>query len=71
MTYLKNENNWVYQVLSKTGKPMTHKLLGIKCPHCGDFFAENKNYEEWSVDAQEHITYCSPAHKRAEFGEDY
>lgn len=43
----------------------------MKCPHCGYFAKENLNYEGWLVDAQEHITYCSPAHKRAEYGEGF
>lgn len=68
MKYLLNENNWVYQVRSRTDKPM-RKLIGIKCPHCGRFDKKNPNYEEWSVDAQEHITYCNPAHKATVAGE--
>lgn len=66
--YIRNENNWVYQVKRHSGK-LARKLLGIKCPHCGYFAKENANYEEWSVDAQEHITYCNPAHQRAVAGE--
>lgn len=62
--YIRNENNWVYQVKTRGGK-LARKLLGIKCPHCGYFAKENKTYEEWSIDAQEHIAYCNPAHKRA------
>lgn len=68
MQYLRNENNWVFQVKLRSGKP-TRKLLGIKCPHCQRFFEENQGYEDWAIDAQEHITYCSPAHRRAEYGE--
>lgn len=67
-TNLKKEGNYLYQVRTRTGKPI-RKLLGIKCPYCGYFAKENKNYEDWAVDATEHITYCSPAHKRAEMGE--
>jgi uncharacterized C2H2 Zn-finger protein len=68
--FLTNQNNYIYQLKTRTGK-LQKKLLGIKCPHCGYFMAENKNYEDWSIDAHEHITYCNPAHKRAEYSEEY
>lgn len=71
MNNLVNIDNYLYQVKSKNGNPIRKKLLGMKCPHCGYFAKENLNYEEWLVDAQEHITYCSPAYKRAECGEGF
>ena len=64
MQYLRNDHNWLYQIKTGMGK-VEEKLLGIKCPHCKRFFKENKHYEDWAIDATEHITYCSPAHKRA------
>lgn len=62
--YIKNDNNWVYQIKTRSGKS-SNKLLGIKCPHCGYFTKASTAYEDWAVDAQEHITYCNPAHRRA------
>lgn len=57
--YILNEDNWVYEIKTRTGKRIK-KILGIKCPHCGYFAKANNNYEEWSTDAQKHIDDCTP-----------
>ncbi len=40
-----------------------------KCPHCNRVFAAVT--EDDYVDYSEHKTYCNPAHKRAEYGEEF
>lgn len=63
-----DHNNCVFSVARVDGK-IVRKLIGMKCPHCGYFAEADDEYEEWSIDAYEHITYCNPAHRRAEMGE--
>lgn len=70
MNRIINENHRLYSAKWSAGK-LLKKLLGIKCPHCGYFAKADNQYEEWAVDAFEHITYCNPAHKRAEAGERF
>lgn len=58
MSYLKKENNYLYQVKSRTGKAIK-KLLGMKCPHCDCFIPVNNSYEGWEIDGQQHIKTCN------------
>lgn len=55
--YILNENNYVYQMKTRSGKA-TKKLLGIKCPNCGSFTKNNPNYKGWSAEAEAHIADC-------------
>jgi hypothetical protein len=65
-SYTSITNNWVNENTIVDGK-ITQKLLGLNCPHCQRFFSATD--EDSIVDAQEHQTYCNPAHRRAEVGE--
>ena len=67
MTHTINDNNSILSITYKNGVKNT-TVLGEECPFCSRFF-KNEDNEDWLVDAGEHITYCNPAHRRAEFGE--
>lgn len=58
MNYLKKENNYLYQVKSRTGRSIK-KLLGMKCPHCGWFMPANSSYKGWEADGEAHIKNCT------------
>lgn len=67
------ENHRVYGINFKAGK-LVKKLVGFKCRHCGQYQAAENGDDavaSQDVDFSEHVTYCSPAHRRAMAGERY
>ena len=70
MTYTRIINNWVTNYTIGNGATrITSIIRGLNCPHCKRFILTTD--EDSMVDAQEHVTYCSPAHQRAECGEEF